>query len=103
SRSRALSRAVGTRFASLNDAGQTLACGAASFRHGWRGVHGMRTAARQRGRGLAGVVRRAMAGEARRRGIPRAYLQVAADNTAALALYERAGFQLAWPYAYWRN
>ena len=34
SRSRALSRAVGTRFASLSEAGQTLACGAASFSHG---------------------------------------------------------------------
>lgn len=103
SRSRALSRAVGTRFASLSDAGQTLACGAASFSHGWLGVHGMRTAARQRGRGLAGMVLRAMAGEALRRGIPRVFLQVTADNTAALALYQRAGFQLAWPYAYWRR
>jgi GNAT superfamily N-acetyltransferase len=103
SRSRALSRAVGTRFASLSEAGQTLACGAASFSHGWLGVHGMRTAARQRGRGLAGMVLRAMAGEALRRGIPRVFLQVTADNTAALALYQRAGFQLAWPYAYWRR
>ncbi len=103
SRSRALSRAVGTRFASLSEAGHTLACGAASFSHGWLGVHGMRTAARQRGRGLAGMVLRAMAGEALRRGIPRVFLQVTADNAPALALYQRAGFQLAWSYAYWRR
>jgi len=103
SRSRALSRAQGTRFVSLSEAGQTLACGAASVGHGWLGGHGMRTAARQRGRGLAGMVLRAMAGEALRRGIPRVFLQVDAGNAPALALYQRAGFQLAWPYAYWRR
>ncbi|MFN7123730.1 MAG: GNAT family N-acetyltransferase, partial [Hydrogenophaga sp.] len=54
SRSRSLSRANGTLFASVRDQGQTVACGAASFSHGWLGVHGMRTAAARRGQGLAG-------------------------------------------------
>lgn len=102
-RARALSRAAGTRFASLREHGETLACGAASFSHGWVGVHGMRTAASQRGRGLAGAVLRTMAEQALAAGLPQLFLQVTADNAAALALYRRAGFRLAWPYAYWRR
>lgn len=102
SRSRALARAVGTRYASLREQGVTLACGAASFGHGWLGVHGMRTAAAQRGRGLAGAVMRAMALEAHGRGIERVFLQVDAGNAPALSLYRRLGFEIAWGYAYWR-
>lgn len=103
SRARSLSRATGTRYASLRENGHTLACGAASFGQGWLGVHGMRTAAAQRGRGLAARVLRAMAREAAQRGIPQAFLQVDASNAPALALYQRLGFSTAWPYAYWRQ
>ena len=102
SRSRALSRAEGTLFASLREGGQTLACGAASFAEGWLSMHGLRTAASQRGRGLAGRMIRAMALEAQRRGIARAFLQVDGANAPALALYQRAGMVTAWPYTYWR-
>lgn len=102
SRSRALARAQGTLFASLRDGGQTLACGAASFTEGWLSMHGLRTAASQRGRGLAGKLIRAMALEAQRRGIARAFLQVDGTNAPALALYRRAGMVTAWPYTYWR-
>ncbi len=102
SRSRSLARARGTAFASFIEGGQTLACGAASLGHGWLGVHGMRTAASQRGRGLAGAVMRAMALEAQRRGIDRVFLQVDASNAPALSLYRRLGFDTAWGYAYWR-
>lgn len=104
SRSRALSRARHTRFASVRDAhGATLACGAAGFGHGWLSVHGMRTALEHRNRGLAGRVLLTMAQEAARRGVARVFLQVDAGNEAALALYRRAGLTLAWPYAYWRR
>lgn len=104
-RARSLARATGTRYASVCDidgTGEMLACGAASFSHGWLGVHGMRTAASQRGRGLAARLLHTMALEARRRGIERVFLQVDVHNAPALALYRRAGFQTAWPYAYWR-
>jgi ribosomal protein S18 acetylase RimI-like enzyme len=103
SRSHALSRAEGTLFASLREGGQTLACGAACFAQGWLSMHGLRTAACQRGRGLAGRLIRAMALEAQRRGIERAFLQVDGSNTPALALYRRAGMATAWSYAYWRQ
>lgn len=103
SRSHALSRAEGTLFASLREHGQTLACGAACFAQGWLSMHGLRTAASQRGRGLAGKMIRAMALEAQRRGIDRAFLQVDGGNAPALALYRRAGMATAWSYAYWRQ
>lgn len=102
SRSAALSHAEGTLFASLREGGQTLACGAACYAQGWLSLHGLRTASGHRGRGLAGRLIRAMAQEAQRRGIHRAFLQVDAANTSALALYRRAGMGTAWPYAYWR-
>ena len=47
-------------------------------------------------------VLRAMAQEARQRGIERVFLQVDQHNAPALALYRRAGLALAWGYAYWR-
>ena len=102
SRSRSLSRASGTLFASVREQGQTVACGAASFSHSWLGVHGMRTAAARRGQGLAGRVLQAMAAEAARRGLAGVFLQVDASNLPAQALYRRAGFTVAWPYTYWR-
>ncbi len=101
SRSQALARAQGTLFASLREDGRTVASGAASYGFGWLSVHGMRTALDQRGRGLASAVMRAMAEEARRRGIARVFLQVDAGNASALSLYRRIGFETAWPYAYW--
>jgi len=106
SRARSLARATGTLYASVRDTGGTgemQACGAASFSHGWLGVHGMRTAAAQRGRGLAARLLPTMALEAQRRGIDRVFLQVDAANAPALALYRRAGLVTAWPYAYWRE
>ncbi|WP_137919042.1 GNAT family N-acetyltransferase [Hydrogenophaga sp. 2FB] len=103
SRSKSLSRATGTLFASLRENGETVACGAASFSHGWLGVHGMRTAAAHRGRGLARGLLLAMAQEALRQGVGNAFLQVDASNAPALALYRRLGFHTAWAYAYWRR
>lgn len=103
SRARALSRAHGMRYASWREGGHTLACGAASFGHGWLGVHGMRTDAAQRGRGLARHLIGMMAAEAQRHGIERVFLQVDASNAPALSLYRRLGFATAWTYAYWRR
>ena len=106
SRAASLARAQGTRYVSLREASEsglvTLACAAASFGHGWLGLHGLRTEARQRGKGLAGRVLLAMALEARARGLERLYLQVHDSSTSALALYRRVGLETAWGYCYWR-
>ena len=115
-RVRLLSRAEQTLFVTASLGDDAVACGAASFGHGWMGVHGMRTAAAHRGHGHAGRVLQAMATHARSgvwtpdpahvlptsAGVQHAFLQVGAANQAALAVYRRAGFVPAWRYAYWR-
>lgn len=101
-RVRNLSRAPGTVFVSAVVGGETVACGTASFGHGWLGVHGMRTAQSHRGQGLAAAILRSMATEAAQRGTHRVFLQVGAANAPALSLYAKAGLSQAWPYAYWK-
>jgi N-acetylglutamate synthase len=102
-RIRNLSRSKSNVYASLRESGHTLAGGAASFAHGWASVHGMRTHAAERGKGLAGRVLAGLAGAAKRRGFTRVFLQVEADNPTAQALHQRAGFTTAWIYAYWKK
>lgn len=101
-RVRNLSRATHSLYLYVMHKGQAVACGAASVSHGWLGVHGMRTAAGHRRQGLAAAILREMAWQAQALGLARAFLQVDASNTSALDLYRRAGFCLAWPYAYWK-
>ena len=115
-RVRLLSRAQQTLFVSAHVEGETVACGAATFGHGWMGVHGMRTAAAWRGQGHAGRVLQTMARLAASQTWPldpdgstgiatavqHVFLQVGTGNDRALALYKRAGFTPAWQYAYWR-
>lgn len=98
----ALSRSKYVVYASLVDAHGPAAAGTASFGHGWAGIHGMRTALRCRGQGLAGLLLGTLAQEAMARGQERIFLQVDEGNAAALALYRRAGFSTAWRYHYWR-
>jgi hypothetical protein len=95
SRVAALARAPGSVYASVYEEGRTVAAGAAAFSQGWVSVHGMRTAPAWRV--LAALAEAAMA-----HGVTRCFLQVEEGNTAAQALYRRAGFVPAWTYAYWR-
>jgi N-acetylglutamate synthase len=103
SRIRKLSQGAGSLFATIHDGGAPVAAGAAAFSHGWASVHGMRTAAHCRGRGLAGSVLATLAREAMGKGYEQVFLQVAADNAAAQSLYRRAGFGKRWSYSYWRK
>lgn len=96
-----LRRASGSVFASVRVQGRVAAVGSACFSQGWCGVHAMRTAPAFRGQGLASRILAALAAEARRRGIERAFLQVEQGNPAR-ALYRRAGLATAWVYEYWR-
>jgi N-acetylglutamate synthase len=102
SRVKNLSKTPGSVYASVREAGRTVAAGAGAFSHGWASVHGMRTAATHRGQGLAGRVLAGLAEAAALRGIDQVFLQVEEGNVAAQALYQRAGFQTAWKYVYWR-
>ena len=58
------------------------------------GVLGMGVAASHRGQGLGSALLRATLEAASARGITRIELVVRADNAAAIALYERHGFEL---------
>jgi GNAT superfamily N-acetyltransferase len=98
-----LRRARESVFASAREDGRTVAVGSACFSGGWCGVHGMRTLASHRGRGLASAVLRALGGAARERGIERCFLQVEEANGAARSLYAGLGFRTAWAYAYWKR
>ncbi len=102
-RIQALSRSPHVVYASVPEDGQAVAAGTASLSQGWASIHGMRTAANCRGRGLAARVLAGLADAASRQGLERAFLQVEEDNRSALALYSRAGFSTAWRYHYWRK
>jgi ribosomal protein S18 acetylase RimI-like enzyme len=101
-RVRAFSRARDVVFARAQVDGATVAVGVGAFGFGWASVHGMRTAPAHRRRGLARSVLVALAGAALERGIDRLFLQVEEGNAPARALYNAAGFRIAWRYRYWR-
>lgn len=102
-RVQALSRSAHAVYAAVHRDDQALAAGTASLSQGWASIHGMRTVPAARGQGLASQILRALATVAAQRGLERVFLQVEEDNSAALALYARAGFQTVWRYHYWRK
>ena len=73
-------------------AGAVLAIGRASVDDGWVGVTAVEVDPAHRRRGLAGHVLRELLRWAAERAATSAYLQVADENEAALALYHRLGF-----------
>ena len=81
--------------------GQTVAVGVLGPGTRWSGIHGMRTAQRWRGKGLATRILATLAGATLERGIERLFPQVEADNPAAERLYPLAGFTTEWTYRYW--
>lgn len=60
----------------------------------WVGLSAVHVTAGRRRRGLGGALCEALLGWGADRGADRAYLQVLADNTAAIGLYEHMGFTL---------
>ncbi|BFU42419.1 GNAT family N-acetyltransferase [Krasilnikovia sp. MM14-A1004] len=92
---RVLTAVPETVFAQVRDAdGELLAVarGTVTGAERWHGIGLLQVAPRARRKGLAQHVTRAMAGWAAQRGATRAYLQVEERNTAAVALYQRVGF-----------
>jgi len=90
-------------FARLDVAGAPAAIGACAVEGDWTGVFGMRTAREHRRQGLARRVFRALMAVSAAAGARRGYLQVEADNAAAIALYADEGFAEAYRYCYWRK
>jgi ribosomal protein S18 acetylase RimI-like enzyme len=77
-----------------------VAVGRAVADTGWAGVFGMATLPEARGKGAARSLLAALAGWAGAHDADQMYLQVEHDNTAALRLYERAGFREVCRYHY---
>ena len=90
-------------FAEVRLGGPVVARGRVALGDGpdpWVGVTGVWVAPEHRRQGLASAVMRALLGWAAERGATTAYLQVLADNAAALGLYERLGFTEHHRYRY---
>jgi GNAT superfamily N-acetyltransferase len=90
-------------FARLDAAGAPAAIGACAAEGDWAGVFAMRTDAAHRRQGLARRVLASLLARSGEAGATRAWLQVEADNPAAVALYASAGFTEAYRYRYWRR
>jgi GNAT superfamily N-acetyltransferase len=97
----ALTRSPDAVYGAAGEGGRTHAVGVMSFGRGWAGIHGMRTAPDQRGRGFASRVLAGLGRVAQIRGLDRVFLQVEEANPAR-AIYRRAGFSPVWRYHYWR-
>lgn len=102
-RVRALSRSKCLVYAWIEDASGGIAAGTAAFSRGWVSLHGLRTVARERGKGCARDLIAALGEEASARHVDRCFLQVEARNEPAIRLYRTLGFQAAWLYHYWRE
>ena len=80
--------------------GTVIACGMLKLEDEHAGLFAVHTASAMRGTGLGRAVVAALLAEAVRQGARTAYLQVTADNAAALALYRHFGFAPAYDYWY---
>ena len=76
------------------------AIGRGAVFEGWCGITAINTTSPFQQRGLATSIIRAFAQHAQSLGAERAFLQVSADNSAALALYQKLGFKEHHTYNY---
>ncbi len=79
---------------------EVVACGLVKIEDDHAGLFAVHTASAWRGRGLGSAIVAGLLAQAQRHGARHAYLQVTADNAAALALYHRFGFVPAYDYWY---
>jgi ribosomal protein S18 acetylase RimI-like enzyme len=79
-------------FGSVREGGRVTAIGRVAVAAGWAGLTAIEVHPEHRRRGLATAVTAALAARAAEHGAVGLYLQVEQDNTAARALYRRAGF-----------
>ena len=86
-------------FAQLRRDGATVAIGRGAVDEGWLGITAVEVAPTARRAGHATAIMQALHGWATEQGANRSYVQVLADNDAALSLYERLGY---WPHHAYR-
>lgn len=87
-------------FAALWQDGAPIAYGLAVAERGWVGLFDILVVPEARGRGVGRRITAALLDWGRRQGATRAYLQVVAANTPAVALYGQFGFRQAYGYHY---
>jgi N-acetylglutamate synthase len=80
------------RFASVREAGRTIAVGRLAVADGWAGLTAVEVDPAHRRRGLGRAITGALAATAADHGADNLYLQVLDDNSAARTLYRQAGF-----------
>lgn len=97
---RLLTRHDQVRFASVSRDGAVVGIARGAVDENWLGVTAVEVAPRHRRSGVAGALMRALTGWARGLGATNCYLQVDADNTDALAFYQRLGFIVHHRYHY---
>jgi ribosomal protein S18 acetylase RimI-like enzyme len=79
-------------FASVREAGETIAIGRVAAAGDWAGLTAVEVRPEHRRRGLATAVTAALAAQAASQDVKGLYLQVENDNAPARALYHRTGF-----------
>jgi GNAT superfamily N-acetyltransferase len=87
-------------FASLRRDGHTVAIARAAVDQRWAGLFAVEVTPNERRAGLGSVVSAAALRWAAQQGARRSYLQVTAENTAAISLYERLGYEQHHRYRY---
>ena len=90
-------------FAAIEQAGRVVSIGMSAATGDYAGVFLMRTRPEARRQGHAQRILRALLSRAADWGARMAFLQVDADNTPAVTLYEREGFSRLATYRFWRR
>ena len=85
----------------IND--ESVACALGVLEHDLLGLFDVITDQAHRGKGYAGALLAKLLDWGAEQGAQHAYLQVIADNAAALALYHRLGFKPLYSYWYRRT
>jgi GNAT superfamily N-acetyltransferase len=99
-RERLLHSPLGKRFAVVRAGGRVVCTGQIGVEGELAGVFDVVTAEDARGKGYATLACASLLSWAWQHGAQTAYLQVSADNAAALAVYRKLGFATAYAYHY---
>jgi ribosomal protein S18 acetylase RimI-like enzyme len=87
-------------FASIRERGAVIGISVGVIHRGWLGIFGVRTEEEHMRKGVAKSINRALITWAEDNDAKEAYLQVEADNTSAIQLYESIGFRKKFTYWY---